>query len=77
MVARKVSTKAKPASSMRGGAVGPRVSDVAGRLSSHRSLLGGFSAEDLAPYLDAPEAEGPIDTRKRVPRSDADLKAGK
>ncbi len=77
MVARKISTKSKPASSSQRVTAKSRSADLPGRLSSHRSLLGGFNAEDLAPYLDVPEAEGPIDARKRIEGSGEDLKAGK
>jgi hypothetical protein len=66
MVTRKIGTKPKSTPSTQRATAKPLACDLPGRLSSHRSLLSGFSAEDLTPYLDAPEAEGPIDARKRA-----------
>ncbi len=77
MVARKVSTKSKPASSLQRVAAKPRAADLPGRLSSHRSLLSGLSADDLALYLDVPEVEGPVDARKRADRPGGTLKTAK
>lgn len=77
MVARKASTTSKTASSSQRVTAKPRASDLPGRLSSHRSLLGGFNADDLALYLDVPEVEGPVDARKRQGHPDGDLKTAK
>lgn len=77
MVARKVSLSPKPASSLQRTEAKPRAADLPGRLSSHRSLLSDMSADDLALYLDVPEAEGPVDARKRAERPDSSLKTAK
>ena len=77
MVARKISMSPKPASSLQRAAAKPRAADLPGRLSAHRSLLSDLSADDLALYLDVPEAEGPVDARKRAERPDSSLKTPK